>query len=208
MKEDLIKRWNREQHFSPEVLEAFLKIPREHFVAEEYMAQAYSDEPLPTLDDQTISQPTTVMVMTSALELKPGHKVLEIGAGSGYQAAIISCMVGKKGKVITMEMNRRLVEFAKNNLKKCRIRNVAVICGDGSGGCRKEAPYDRIIATAACPKIPDAWIQQLKSDGILVAPVGTKGSQEMLRLRKHDGSVAKEFLGRFVFVPLQGKGGY
>jgi protein-L-isoaspartate(D-aspartate) O-methyltransferase len=149
------------------------------------------------------------MLMTQALELKEGQKVLEVGAGSGWQAAIIARIIGKNGKVITTEIIPELAEFAKNNIKKAKIKNVDVINYDGSQGYKKEAPYDRIIITAACPKIPPPIIEQLKTGGILVAPVGSLVfGQDMFKLRKTSSGIQTESLGCFVFVPLKGKYGY
>lgn len=190
------------------VIEAFKKIPRELFVSEERKEGAYGDYPLPIGKGQTISQPTTVMIMTQALELKEGDKVLEVGSGSGYQAAIISDIVGSNGKVISAEIVDELVESAKINIKKLKLKNVEIIRHDGSKGYEKEAPYDKIIITAACPKIPNPLIKQLKENGIIVAPVGDMNEQEMIKGRKINGKLAEENLGDFMFVPLKGKHGY
>lgn len=204
----LIRYWKNSKIIRDDrVINAFKAVPRENFIHKEYLNEAYGDYPLPIGYGQTISQPTTVMIMTQALELKPGHKVLEVGAGSGYQAAIISKIVGKKGKVITTEIVPELVEFAKHNLGKCKIDNVFVIHHDGSQGYEKEAPYDRIIVTAACPSVPRPLIEQLKPNGIIILPVGSLSQQIMLKIRKVNG-LEKESLGNFVFVPLKGKYGY
>jgi protein-L-isoaspartate(D-aspartate) O-methyltransferase len=148
------------------------------------------------------------MLMTEALELKEGDKVLEVGAGSGYQAAIIAKMVGKKGKVITTEIIPELVEFAKNNIKRLKIKNVKIINYDGSQGYEKESPFNAIIVTAACPKIPQPLIGQLADDGILIAPVGSFFGQIMIKITKKGKKLIKENLGSFMFVPLKGKYGY
>src|SRR3989344_560390 len=149
-----------------EIISAFQKVPRENFVLKEYKEQAYLDEPLPILKNQTISQPTTVAIMTQALAPKAGNKILEIGTGSGYQAAILSEIVGKKGKVYTIERIKGLFEFAKKNLKK--HKNVVRIFGDGSKGYKEAAPFSRIIITAAANEIPNALFEQLKEKGILL----------------------------------------
>ena len=148
--------------------------------------------------------------MTQALELKARQKVLEIGTGSGYQAALIAYIIGSKGKVLTTEIVPELAEFAKANLKKAKIKNVTVMQIDGSLGYEKEAPYDRIMITAASPKVPEHLLKQLKDKGILVVPVGDLYGQEMLRIRKAKGKgkVKSESLGRFAFVPLKGKEGF
>ena len=181
----LIQNWKYEKIITDnKILEAFKKIPRENFILKEHMAEAYGDYPLPIHADQTISQPTTVAIMTQALNVKEGNKVLEIGTGSGYQAAILGYLVGKKGHVYTTEYYDELVNFARENLRKTKIKNVTVIKTDGSQGLKKYAPYHRIIVTAAAPKIPDILLEQLKNKGILVAPVGSRYSQEMLRIKK------------------------
>ena len=189
------------------VIEAFKKIPREKFI-KEHKDEAYGDYPLSIGEGQTISQPTTVMIMTEALELKEGNKVLEVGSGSGYQAAIISEIVGNKGKVISTEIIGKLAEFAKENIKKLNIKNVEIIKHDGSKGYEKEAPYDRIIVTAAAPKIPKLLIEQLKENGIIVAPVGNLLEQAMIKGIKNNGRLEEENLGNFMFVPLKGKYGH
>jgi protein-L-isoaspartate(D-aspartate) O-methyltransferase len=190
------------------IIGAFKAIPREKFIMDEHLSEAYGDYPLPIGRGQTISQPTTVMLMTEALELKEGDKVLEVGAGSGYQAAIISKIIGKKGKVITTEIIPELAEFADKNIKKLKIRNVKIINCDGSQGYKEEAPYDRIMVTAACPEIPKPLIQQLKENGIIIAPVGNLLGQQMIKGIKKSGKLETKPLGYFMFVPLKGKYGY
>lgn len=209
-KQQLIDYWKISGTITDEkLLKAFNEVPRELFIRDGFEEEAYGDYPLPIGGGQTISQPTTVMLMTQALELKEGQKVLEVGAGSGWQAAIIGKIVGNKGKVITTEIIPELAEFAGNNIKKAKIRNVEVINYDGSQGYEKEAPYDRVIITAACPKIPPPLINQLKNNGIIVAPVGSLVfGQDMLKLRKTKLGIEQESLGSFVFVPLKGKYGY
>lgn len=190
------------------VIKAFKKVPRENFIKKEYVKEAYGDYPLAIGECQTISQPTTVMLMTQALELKPSDKVLEVGTGSGYQAAIISHIVGKKGKIISTEIVPDLVKFSQSNIGRLNLKNAEVIHHDGSKGYEKEAPYDKIIITAACPKIPKPLIKQLKNDGIIVAPVGKLNEQVMIKARKKGNKIIEESLGRFMFVPLKGRHGY
>ena len=206
MKQSLIHFWEENKIItSKKLIEVFKKVPRENFILKEYLNQAYADIPLPILEGQTISQPTTIMLMTQALEVKPRQKILEIGSGSGYQAAILSELVGKKGKIYTTEIIPSLVEFAKNNLKN--YKNVKVIQAKHDElGYENEKPYDAIIITAASPRIPPPLIEQLKLHGILVAPVG-KFSQEMLVIKKEKELEIKN-LGSFVFVPLRGKYGF
>ena len=190
------------------VIEAFSKIPREKFVKEKHLEEAYGDYPLSIGEGQTISQPTTVMLMTQALELKQDEKVLEVGAGSGYQAAIISNIIGKKGKLISTEIVPGLAKLAQNNIEKLNLKNVKIMHHDGSKGYEKEAPYDKIIITAACPKIPKPLISQLKENGIIVAPVGDLNEQIMIKARKKGNKLIEENLGQFMFVPLKGRHGH
>lgn len=150
---------------SSAVIRAFESVSRELFVKEEDIEQAYLDVPLPISKGQTISQPLTVAFMTELLDVKAGQKVLEIGTGSGYQAAILASIVGPSGKVYSVEIIPELVEFAKKNLEKAKIKNVEVFLSDGSIGLKRFAPYDRIITTAAAPQIPEPLKQQLRVGG-------------------------------------------
>ncbi|OYT41698.1 protein-L-isoaspartate O-methyltransferase [Candidatus Pacearchaeota archaeon ex4484_26] len=206
----LINYWKKYEIIKDKkVLEAFQKVNREYFVPAHLKQEAYVDAPLPIGYGQTISQPTTIAIMTQALELRKGleFKVLEIGTGSGYQAALIAYIIGK-GKVITTEIIPELVDFAKANLRKAKIKNVEVLHVDGSLGYKKEAPYDRIIMTAASPSVPKQLITQLKEQGIFVGPVGTY-HQQMLKIRRLGKRKTKiDNLGDFVFVPLRGKKGF
>jgi len=189
---------------TPRIIEAFKKTPRHLFVREDYLAHAYDDIPLPTYCGQTISQPFTVVIMTEALDPKPDNKILEIGSGSGYQAALLARCIGLKGEVITVELEAKLVEFSKKNLKKARVKNVKVIKWDGKGGYEKEAPYDRCIITAACPEIPKPVFKQTKVGGKIVAPVNDFWGQKMLLLERiSDKQFKTKNLGSFIFVPLR-----
>jgi len=206
MKKSLVEMWKKDGTVKDKrILKAFKEIPRERFIHEELVADAYEDSPLPIGYGQTISQPTTIMIMIEALELKKTDKVLEVGAGSGYNAALMSRLCKK---VYTVEIVPELVHFARENLKTCGIRNVEVIGGDGSTGYEPEAPYDKIMITAGCPTIPKPIIDQLKDGGIIVAPVGSRWEQEMAKLKKVKGKLEKENLGYFVFVPLIGRYGH
>ncbi len=186
---------------TPRIIAAFRKVPREDFVLPQYKKQAYINQPLPISGGQTISQPLTVAAMTEALQPKEGHKILEVGTGSGYQAAILNEVVGPKGKIVTTERISELVDFAKNNFSKNKCyKNVEIVHHDGSKGYRKEAPYDRIIVTASAPKLPPALLKQLKEDGKIVIPIG----DEIFVIDKS----SKKSIGHYIFVPLLGKYGH
>lgn len=207
---NLVGYWKRTGIIKDErLLKAFAEVPRELFVEERFRGEAYHDYPLPIGKSQTISQPSTAMVMTQALGLEEGNKVLEVGSGSGWQAALIARIVGKKGRVITTEIIPELAELAKNNIRKAGLRNVKVLNVDGSKGYKKEAPYDRCIVTAACPRVPHPLVEQLRMGGIMVIPVGSLVfGQDMLKITKTRSGLSRRSLGTFLFVPLKGKYGY
>jgi protein-L-isoaspartate(D-aspartate) O-methyltransferase len=203
--EDLISYMKEVGHLKSKKLELALRtVPRELFVPRGTKKAAYVDSPLHIGFDQTISQPSTVVIMTQALDVKPSNKILEIGAGSGWQAALLG-RLAKNGEVHTVERLDALVKLARNNLKKARVRNVKVYKGDGSLGLKDHAPYDRIIVTAGCPEVPEALIEQLKPSGKMVIPVGGRNAQRMLILTKSKKGIVKKHIGTFVFVPLIGK---
>lgn len=190
-----------------EVEKAFLETPREIFVPELLKQHAYIDTPLEIGRGQTISAPHMVAIMCEELDIKKGQKILEIGAGSGYHAAIVSKLVGEKGHVYTIERFASLAEKAKQNLKKANIKNTTVEIGDGSEGLTKYAPYDRIYVTCAAPKIPNHLVDQLKDQGKLLIPVGRMICQLELLEKKGNKTNIKD-LGGCAFVPLVGKEGY
>ena len=208
-KEILLKFWNENFKFRDAELKAFREINREDFISGEFRTMAYADRPLPLLRGKTISQPSTVMIMTHSLELNPGDKVFEVGTGSGFQAAIIAKIVGEKGRVISAEVIPELVHFARNNLKKAGISNAGVFEEDGSAGFAEEAPFDKIIIIAACKEFPKSLLEQLKPNGIIVGPVGNQYEQEMVKgVKRKDGKLDLEFLGQFLFTPMYGKYGF
>src|SRR3989338_4606602 len=201
-KEQLLQSWIN-MNVDERLLLAFAAIPREKFVAPELRLQAYHDHPLPTLRKQSISQPSTVMMMLQALQLRPKDKVFELGTGAGYQASLLAKITGPEGKVISIEVMPELVALARQNHAEIGIQNVVVMEGDGAKGYPPEAPYDRIIITAACPTIPEPLIPQLKEGGIVIAPVGDLKSQTLVKGTKQQGKLELEFLGQFVFVPMK-----
>ncbi len=207
----MIEKLKREGYLSSKRIEnAFLSFPRHLFVPEDYLDYAYVDTPIPIGEDSTISAFHMVAIMLEILNPKKGEKVLEIGTGSGWQAALLSYLVGENGLVVSVEINKDVYKFAKKNLEKLKLRNVKVILGDGSVGYKSLAPYDKIIVTAACAfNIPKPLIGQLKEGGILVAPVEKEfGYQELVKLRKTGGKNEMERLMGVAFVKLKGKYGF
>ncbi len=190
-----------------EVEQAFLEIPREEFIPNIIKKHAYVDTPLEIGKGQTISAPHMVAIMCEALDIKKDQKILEIGAGSGYHAAVVSKLVGDNGHVYTIERFPELAENAKKNLEKTKIKNVKVINGDGSIGLSEYAPYDRIYVTCAAPKIPPPLLEQLKDTGKLLIPVGQMICTLNLVEKKDDKIIIKD-LGGCAFVPLVGKHGH
>lgn len=185
---------------------AFRNIPRHVFVPESELACAYYNEPLPIMKNQTISQPGVVSRMTEWLDVKNGQNILEIGTGSGWQSGILSYLIGN-GTVYSIERHPELAKFAQENLKKLKIENVHVISGDGSVGYPKAAPYDRIIITAACTKIPLPLLEQLSENGLLLAPVGDSLQSLILLQKTSKGIIEIKNQSNYVFVPLLGKFG-
>jgi len=186
------------------VLAALDAVPRHLFVPQPERARAYEDRPLPIGDGQTISQPYMVALMTSLLALRPGERVLEIGTGSGYQAAILSHVAAE---VYTIEIRQPLAERARRTLADLGYRNVHVRTGDGFQGWPDAAPYDGIIVTAAPPSVPDPLLRQLKTGGRLVIPVGSRNSlQSLLVLTKRpDGGFDRANVMPVFFVPMTGE---
>ncbi len=190
------------------VIEAMLRVPRHRFVRKDMKKVAYIDTPLDIGLDQTISAPHMVAVMCDLLELSEGQKVLEVGAGSGYNAAVMAELVGKNGHVYTLERLETLVNYARENLMDTGYENVTVLHEDGSTGCLKYAPYDRISVTCAAPEVPKPLIEQLKPGGIMVIPVGDYFQELILVKKDNRGRVTKKTKGGVVFVPLIGKYGF
>jgi protein-L-isoaspartate(D-aspartate) O-methyltransferase len=192
----------------PGVAEAMRKVPRHLFVPENLISYAYEDTPLPVGEEQTISAPHMVALMCDLLDLEEEHIVLEIGAGTGYHACVVAEIV-KKGFVYSIERIEKLVERAKQNLENVGCKRVKIILGDGTKGYEKASPYDRIFVTAGAPKIPEPLIKQLKVNGRLLIPVGSRYTQELIQVDKlSEEKIEKKKLGGCAFVPLIGDYGW
>ena len=189
----------------PAVLEAMRKIPRHVFVSEALRDQAYGDFPLPIGEQQTISQPYIVAEMTQALQLTREDRVLEIGTGSGYQAAILGEIAYR---VYTIERIRALYLQARRLFDELRLFNVVTRYGDGSKGWEEESPFDAIIVTAGAPRIPATLLNQLAVGGRLVAPVGNQHSQDLIKVVKDKTGIRQSNLGGCRFVKLVGEHGW
>lgn len=201
------------------VLEAMRAVPRHLFVAHEYSAKAYADEALPSQEGQTISQPYMVGIMTQELRVTPGHCVLELGTGTGYQTAVLAHLVGEHGRVYTIERVPALAEYAQRRLGAMEVRNVRFFIGDGSKGWPREEPFDgprsadgeplfdRILVTAGAPDVPRPLVDQLREAGILIVPVGDGESQTLMRVEKKGPGAEDTETTRLLdcrFVPLVG----
>ena len=199
----LRRRGIREKH----IIDAFLAVPREAFVSAEYAHLAYGDHPLPIEAGQTISQPYIVALMIEAAKIELGDKVLEVGSGSGYAAAVISRIAAQ---VVGIERQHDLVEIARERLERLGYDNVTIVEGDGTKGCPGEAPFDAILAAASGSHIPDSLVGQLKPGGSIVMPVGSPGwVQKLVRAtRREDGTLQQSDLGGVRFVPLIGEEGW
>ena len=185
--------------FDPEILSAVETVPRELFVPPALRRHAYENASLPIALDQTISQPYVVARMTEALQLTGRERVLEIGCGSGYQAAILTFLCRR---VYSMERLKPLLVDAENKLRDLRISNISLRHGDGAKGWPEAAPFDRIILTCGSPKIPDILLRQLKIDGIMVAPEGADGAQQLVVITRRETGFDRQILMPVAFVPL------
>jgi protein-L-isoaspartate(D-aspartate) O-methyltransferase len=200
VEEQLVRRQISDQR----VLNAFYKVPRHRFISREEQENAYSDFPLPIGENQTISQPFIVALMTESLGLSGEEKVLEIGTGSGYQTAILAELAKE---VFTVERIPELAQNAQNLLDELGYKNVRFKVGDGTLGWEEEAPFDRIVLTAYSPEIPKPLINQLKDEGKIILPLGDAFSQMLTLAQKKNGSLYYRDICACVFVPLIGKHG-
>lgn len=207
-REELVNSLIREGYLKTDkIKQAFLKVHREKFIPIHLKNHAYLDRPLEIGNGQTISAPHMVAIMCEALDIQSGQKILEIGSGSGYHAAIVAQIVGKKGHIYTIERIEILAKKAIENLNESGIPNVTVEVGDGSEGLKKYKPYDRIYVTCASPTIPQPLVDQLKDFGKLLIPVGDMYCDLKL-IEKKENEIILKGLGGCVFVPLIGKYGH
>ena len=199
---------------SESMAEAVLRVPREEFMDPSYTGYAYFDKPFPIPGDggQTISAPYMYPIFYEPLSLKEGDRVLEIGAGSGYGAALAGELVGESGLVVSVEINETTYRFAQANLERTGYGDIILVLGDGSLGYEEEAPYDAICVTAACPEVPEPLVEQLGSPGKLMAPVGSSYSvygQDLVLMEKDgDGITSMRTLMKVSYVPLIGEHGW
>ena len=198
MVEKQLRRRGIEDHC---VLGAMLAVPRHEFVAEELRARAYEDVPLPIGSGQTISQPYIVAAMTVALRLQPTDRALEIGAGCGYQAAVLSLLAKE---IVTIERRAELASAASEKLERLGYLNVHVHCGDGTLGLPELAPFDAILVAAAAPAAPQPLLTQLAEGGRMIIPVGDADNQELQLIEKRAGKLSTKMLEGCRFVPLVG----
>lgn len=189
----------------PRVLEAMRKVKRHHFVEAAFRDRAYDDTPLPIDEGQTISQPYVVARMTSLLEIQPTDKALEIGTGSGYQAAVLAELCYK---VFSIERHMNLLQKARQALDEQGYANVVLKQGDGTIGWAEFAPFDKIIITAAAPKFPKTLFSQLKDGGLMVFPMGEKRTQDLVLVRRNGEEAMMKEVGQVAFVPLVGREGW
>jgi protein-L-isoaspartate(D-aspartate) O-methyltransferase len=211
----MVRRYERSGYVKSEAMKkAMLNVPREEFMDPSYAEYAYVDQPFPIPGDgrQTISAPYMYPIFYEPLGLRGGEKLLEIGTGSGYGAALARELIGSKGLVVSVEINATTHRFARENLNRTGYGDVVLVLGDGSIGHADEAPYDAICVTAACPEIPQPLVDQLKAPGRLMAPVGDSYSffgQDLVLLEKDgDGRLNRSTLMKVSYVPLTGEYGW
>lgn len=195
-------------NLSYKVLAAMLKVPRHFFIPRPYSSSSHLDTPINIGYGQTISAPHMVAIMCDLLELQTSQKILEIGSGSGYNAAVIAELVGNTGKIYSIERVPQLASYAANNIKTAGYNNVDVLISDGSIGLVENAPYDRICVTAAAPVILMSLVDQLKKGGKMVIPVGDTFQHLYVITKLANGTTSQEKWGKVTFVPLIGKYGF
>ncbi len=210
-REELVRSLKRRDYLkTPKIIEAFRKVPREKFLSSKVREDAYADRPLPIGEGQTISAPSMIAIMLEVLQAEDEDKILEIGTGSGYNAALLAEIVKPNGNVITIERLESIAETGRKNLENLGFSNVEVVVGDGTMGYEEEAPYDGIFVTACAPKISDSMTDQLSIGGKLVIPVGSSYmSQTLFSVEKlSESEFEKNRHGGCAFVPLVGENGW
>jgi len=197
-KKELIEYWKKNS-INKKVIDAFLDVPRENFVSKNDFQKSYNDAPLDIGYGQTISQPTTIILMLNWLDIEKDDKILEIGTGSGYNSALLSKLCKE---IVSTERIKELVDLAKSNLKKNDIKNVEIKYTPKELGYMQKGPYDKIIVTCGADAIPEELLEQLKDQGVMLIPIGEYGNQMMIKIRKKGEELEQEVLGWFSFVPL------
>lgn len=195
----------------PRIREAFEAHPRWRFLPSDGRVNrraSIEDKPVPIGDNQTISAPHMVAILVARADIQSGHRVLEVGSGSGWLAVVASELLGDEGHVVGVEIVPEIVELARRNVMQEGVDNVEIVMGDGGIGCPQQAPYHRIIVSAAAPEVPDPLIDQLRFGGSLVIPVGTRNYQQLVRIQKTEDGTEREELGGCAFVPLVGEYGF
>ena len=209
-REALVADLVRDGHIRGEaVRSAFLAVPRERFVTEDLRGKAYVDTPLPIPMGQTISAPSMIAIMLEAAELAAGRTVLDVGTGSGYNAAILAAIVGA-ANVVSIERHADLTAFARENLRTAGFSDVTLVVGDGTLGYPPRAPYDRIVVTAGAPRIAKSWVRQTAIGGLIVAPIGRSTYSQVLVVARKTGEDRVEAREGTpcAFVPLVGREGW
>lgn len=200
----------REYIKTTKIEEAFLNVPRENFIPSKVEKRAYADKPLPIGQGQTISAPSMIAIMLEVLDLKKDQKILEIGTGSGYNAALLAEIIGPDGIVYTVERLEKVAEVGRKNLENEGYENVEVVVEDGTKGYEERSPYDRILVTACAPKIPDSLVSQIDKSGKIAIPSGKHYMSQILKLveKDNEGNVNITDHGGCSFVPLVGEQGW
>lgn len=199
------------RYSDPRIRRAFEKHPRWSFLPKEIRGSrraAVQDKPVAIGDNQTISAPHMVAILLDRADLQPGHRCLEVGAGSGWLAVLAGELVGPEGRIVGVEIVPELVELARDNVVQAGADNVEIVMGDGGIGSPERAPFDRIIVSAAAPEVPDPLLEQLRLGGSLVVPVGSRNYQQLVRVTKTESGTEREQLGGCAFVPLVGEYGF